>query len=281
MIRVAVLTAMGIALARLASAQCPADCLPGGGSPRTDCVIEWGGLSAMSTTCVDGTACDQDGAADGTCTFPLVACINATGSADCTPGSLAAPPTVKPTTSLAAQALASALGALDPAGHDCTPPGIPVPLKVGLPGIKAVTARMKASAVSGGLRDSDKLALTCQPNPTPPSFATAVQPILSAKCALPSCHSGPSPSGGQNLEPAHAYAESVGVTSINVPHLMRVQPGSIKKSYLARKILGQGIGPTSRMPQGCPAVIPPVPACLTDAEVFTILSWIQAGAPDN
>jgi len=24
-----------------------------------------------------------------------------------------------------------------------------------------------------------------------------------------------------------------------------------------------------------------VPACLTDAEVFTILSWIQGGAPDN
>src|SRR5262249_25528124 len=210
MIRVAVLTAMGIALARLASAQCPADCLPGGGSPRTDCVIEWGGLSAMSTTCVDGTACDQDGAADGTCTFPLVACINATGSADCTPGSLAAPPTVKATTSLATQAPASPPGALAPAGHACPPPGIPVPLKVGLPGIKAVTARMKASAVSGGLRDSDKLALTCQPNPTPPSFATAVQPILSAKCALPSCHSGPSPSGGPNLQPAHAHAQSLG-----------------------------------------------------------------------
>ncbi|HYV57754.1 MAG TPA: hypothetical protein VE911_09415 [Candidatus Nitrosopolaris sp.] len=281
MIRVAVLTAIWMALARLASAQCPATCLPGGGSPRTDCVIEWGGVSAMTASCVDGTACDQDGAADGTCTFPLVACLNVTGSADCTPGTLAGPPTVKPTKTPAAQALASALAALAPSGHDCTPPGVTVPLKVGLSGIKAGAARMRVSAVSGGLRDSDKLALTCQPNPTPPSFAGAVQPILSAKCALPSCHSGPSPSGGQNLEPGRAYAESVGVASVNVPNLMRIEPGSIKKSYLARKILGQGIGPTSRMPQGCPAVIPPVPACLTDAEVFTILSWIQGGAPDN
>src|SRR5947199_84699 len=89
----------------------------------------------------------------------------------------------------------------------------------GLPG---ATSRLQATAVSGGLHDTDKLTLTCQPNPAPPSFSAAVLPILSAKCALPSCHSGPSPSGGQNLEPAHAYAESVGVASINLPHLMRV-----------------------------------------------------------
>jgi len=269
------------ALGGRARAQCPSVCLPGGGPVPTDCVIEWSGLPSMTASCVDGTGCDQDGVADGTCTFPLLACINVTGSADCTPGTLAGPPTVKPAKAPAAQALASALGALDPAGHGCTAPGIAAPLKVGLPGIKPATSRLRATAVSGGLRDTDKLTLTCQPNPTPPSFSAAVLPILSAKCALPSCHSGPSPSGGQNLEPAHAYAESVGVASINLPHLTRVQPGSIKKSYLARKVLGQGIGPTSRMPQGCPAVIPPVPACLTDAEVFTILSWIQGGAPND
>ena len=65
------------------------------------------------------------------------------------------------------------------------------------------------------------------------------------------------------------------------PQLLRVNPGSVKQSFLARKILGHGIGPTSLMPQGCPSIIPPVPACLTESEIFTILAWIQGGAPDN
>src|SRR5712691_126227 len=102
-----------------ARAQCPSVCFSGGGPARTDCVIEWGGLSlpTMTASCVDGTGCDQDGVADGTCTFPLLACINVTGRADCTPGTLAGPPTVKPAKAPAAQALARALAALDPAGH--------------------------------------------------------------------------------------------------------------------------------------------------------------------
>src|SRR5439155_791178 len=204
------------ALGGRARAQCPSVCLPGGGPGRTDCVIEWSGLPSMTASCVDGTGCDQDGVADGTCTFPLLACINVTGSADCTPGTLAGPPTVKPAKAPPAQALASALGALDPVGHGCTALGIAAPLKVGLPGIKTATSRLKATAVSGGLRDTDKLTLTCQPNPTPPSFSAAVLPILSAKCALPSCHTGPSPSGGQNPEPAHAYADGVGAASTNL-----------------------------------------------------------------
>ena len=112
------------ALGGRARAQCPSVCLPGGGPARTDCVIEWSGLPGMTASCVDGTGCDQDGVADGTCTFPLLACINVTGSADCTPGTLAGPPTVNPAKAPAAQALASALGALDPAGHGCTAPGI-------------------------------------------------------------------------------------------------------------------------------------------------------------
>src|SRR5438093_2340627 len=193
------------ALGGRARAQCPSMCLPGGGPARTDCVIEWSGLPSMTASCVDGTGCDQDGVADGTCTFPLLACINVTGSADCTPGTLAGPPTVKPAKAPAAQALARALGALDPAGHGCTPPGIAIPLKVGLSGIKPATSRLKATAVSGVLHDTDKLTLTCQPNPTPPSFAGAVQPIFSAKCTLPGCHSGFAPG---NLEPGHAYAET-------------------------------------------------------------------------
>jgi hypothetical protein len=59
-------------------------------------------------------------------------------------------------------------------------------------------------------------------------------------------------------------------------------PGSIAKSFMARKILGRGLKPSngSMMPQGCPGV-PPAGGCLTPAEEYTILAWIQSGAPNN
>jgi hypothetical protein len=34
------------------------------------------------------------------------------------------------------------------------------------------------------------------------------------------------------------------------------------------------------MPSGCP-LNPQSSGCLTDSELFTILAWIKAGAPDN
>jgi hypothetical protein len=59
-------------------------------------------------------------------------------------------------------------------------------------------------------------------------------------------------------------------------------PGSIAKSFMARKILGHGLNAAngSMMPQGCPG-LPPEGGCLTPAEEYTILAWIQSGAPNN
>jgi hypothetical protein len=34
------------------------------------------------------------------------------------------------------------------------------------------------------------------------------------------------------------------------------------------------------MPFGCP-LAPGVGGCLTNAEIYTILAWIQSGAPNN
>src|SRR5689334_6627139 len=96
-----------------ALADCPS-CVPGGGPPATDCFVAF---SAMTASCADGDpACDADGAADGTCTFSVQACVNVTGLASCTPGTLSGPPTVKPTKDLPGQQLAAALASLDPAG---------------------------------------------------------------------------------------------------------------------------------------------------------------------
>jgi hypothetical protein len=53
---------------------------------------------------------------------------------------------------------------------------------------------------------------------------------------------------------------------------------------MARKILGRGLSGNgsngAMMPQGCPGVAP-AGGCLTPAEQYQILSWIQAGAPNN
>jgi len=60
-------------------------CLSGGGDPHTDCLAEWFIVGAAEPTqgtrkssvvsCVDGSACDRDGAVDGVCTFAAGLCF--------------------------------------------------------------------------------------------------------------------------------------------------------------------------------------------------------------
>src|SRR5215468_195509 len=143
----AILLAVGGAV----RADCPPDCVGGGGPAATDCFVAFGGITAASTTCVDGDPCDLDGKADGVCTFGVQACINVPGLPSCTPGTLSGPPSVKPASSPAAQALASALAALDPTTQSCTPAGVvTVPLKVGVGPMKPAVAKLSVTASSGG-----------------------------------------------------------------------------------------------------------------------------------
>ena len=266
-----------------AVADCPPDCVGGGGPPETDCFVVFSGIPATTASCTDGEACDMDGKVDGVCTLDLQACINVPGLGSCTPRGLSGRPTVKPSNGPTAQQLQNALAALDPSAEGCTPPGLAVPLKVSLAGIKPATARLTITATSGGKHVKDKLRLTCQPNSTAPSFAQDVQPIFTKKCAYSGCHDAGSRFGQQVLDPGVAYTDTWKVPSSEVPNLVRVMPGSIKKSFLARKIIGKGI-PNGRgggtMPFGCPGV-PPLNGCLTQQELGTILSWIANGAPDN
>lgn len=265
----------------MALAVCPPDCVPGGGPEATDCFLAWS--ENQKATCVDGTACDMDGVADGACTFALQACINVSGMGTCTPGTLDGTPVVTPSQDPLASQLVTALSAVDPATQGCTSMALRLPLKVSLAGIKPGKSRMTVVASSGGKRDKDKVRLVCEKNPTAPSLGTQVQPILTQRCAIPACHVGTSASGGQNLEVGQSYAQSVNVRSVGARKLFRVKPGSVKASFMARKILGVGIPPGiggSVMPQGCPG-LPPSGGCLTEEETFTILLWIANGAPDN
>lgn len=274
--------ALVAAMAGKAWADCP-DCVGGGGPAKTDCFIEWRGLPAtLAVDCADGGPSDADGVFDGVCTVKLTACVNVSGNPSCTPGSLSGPPMVKPKRNPIARALGAALATLAPDGEHCMDVMVPIPtllLK------KPVATKLVITARSAGRKDVDKLKFVAQPETAPAgapvSLANDVQPILTARCAIPTCHSGPSPSAGQNLEAGQSFASDVNHASTNTPKLLRVKPSSVRDSYMSRKITGQGIiDKSALMPQGCPG-LPPSGGCATPAEVAKILTWIAEGAPDN
>src|SRR5438094_7186940 len=125
--RILVAVVLVLALGSAAGAECPPDCIAGGGLAATDCFIAWSGMQAMSEACIDGQACDIDGKVDGVCTLGLQGCINVQGLGTCPPAGLSAPPTVTPSSNPTGHALAAALAALDPATYGSTPPGPGLP----------------------------------------------------------------------------------------------------------------------------------------------------------
>jgi hypothetical protein len=273
-----VIALSSLLLAQVARAACPGpQCFGGGGPSATDCIVTWSGITASATTCVDGSACDQDGVADGVCTFGLAACL---GDAGCGVTGGVTSAKVVPAKIAGGAALAAAIQALAP--DQCTAPGFTVPVKLSaqLGPIKPGVDKMKAIVVAGGKKDPDTVKLTCQA--ATPSFANDIQPILTQRCTQGACHGADFVSQGLNLSEGVAYASLVGAKSAEGGNLKIVMPGSISKSFMARKILGRGLKAASgsMMPQGCPGV-PPAGGCLTPAEQYAILSWIQSGAPNN
>lgn len=262
-----------------AFADCPGACVPGGGPATTDCFLQFGGIAGTSVTCTDGDpSCDTDGTVDGVCSIALSACVNEPGSG-CTSTGLSSAPTVKPLKGDAVTALSQELAALSLTDAACTAGPFKAPVKITLAGVKKGVTKLTFTAASGGKKDKDKLVITCNPG-LAPSLATVVQPIFTAKCAIPTCHVGLSPSGELNMEDGQTYAQLAGKNAVStLAHgLKDIEPGSLKKSYMARKVLGQGLSQfDSPMPQGCPVLSP----CLTPEESATILTWIQGGAPNN
>jgi mono/diheme cytochrome c family protein len=98
--------------------------------------------------------------------------------------------------------------------------------------------------------------------------------IFSPRCA--SCHTGGGGSlpASMNLTSANAtFAALVNVASIGRPSVMRVVPGDSAGSYLVRKLEGGPDIDGVRMPQFGPY--------LSTAEINSVKSWIDAGAPNN
>ncbi|MBS1201103.1 MAG: hypothetical protein H6R27_1781 [Proteobacteria bacterium] len=83
------------------------------------------------------------------------------------------------------------------------------------------------------------------------------------------CHQGGNAPLGLRLDAASSYAMLVGVTSVQAPSLLRVEPGNPDSSYLVRKIEGTA-ATGGRMPLGGP----PLPQDRIDL----IREWIATGA---
>ena len=83
----------------------------------------------------------------------------------------------------------------------------------------------------------------------------------------------PLPPGRDGPEGRDAYANLVGVPSIEQPARLRVAPGDPENSYIIHKLEGrQGITGV-RMPlTGTP---------LTDGQIRVIERWIENGAPND
>jgi hypothetical protein len=107
------------------------------------------------------------------------------------------------------------------------------------------------------------------PDPVRARFGDIEQRVFAQSCALAGCHTGSSPASGLNLTPGQAYAQLVGVTSLNDPSLARVQAGSSAQSLII-KLLRR---------ERSPAMPPAGP--IESAVIDSIAAWIDAGALRN
>lgn len=113
-------------------------------------------------------------------------------------------------------------------------------------------------------------------NPMTPSgdisFASQVQPIFTANCAVSGCHAGSSPQQGMDLSSGKAYSNIVNVRSIEISTYYRVNPSHSDSSFLYFKVSGNSIAG---------AQMPYQRAALSAADVQTIKDWIDQGAKNN
>ena len=104
-----------------------------------------------------------------------------------------------------------------------------------------------------------------------PNLSSIQAKILTPICAQ--CHTGAAAPLGLRFDNGASWAELVGVPSIEMPEMMRVQPGDPETSYLVWKIEGRAKITGGQMPLAL--------AALTADEIQAIRGWIANGAEDD
>lgn len=103
--------------------------------------------------------------------------------------------------------------------------------------------------------------------PAPGSYAWIQAQVFDLRCV--GCHAGANAPLGLRLDATSSYGLLVGVPSVQVPALLRVEPGNPDDSYLIQKLEGTAAA-GGRMPLSGP----PVPA----DDILAIRQWIIDGA---
>jgi hypothetical protein len=130
---------------------------PGTGSAESECYVTFEGIATGRIDCTDGDTCDADGAANGTCSFPLRVCV-AQPLTGCQPAATVTSLTATPTK------LAIPLPAVPASTPAC---GVTAPVAVGLrrngqrPG--RVSVKFVAKSDGKPKRERDVLRFRCLP----------------------------------------------------------------------------------------------------------------------
>jgi CHRD domain/Bacterial Ig domain len=137
--------------------------------------------------------------------------------------------------------------------------------------LNVVTAAEPNGAIRGQIE-----ATAAPPPPPPPPTPTLTQLSSTVFMVCGGCHTG----GGNSLPSsmnlsnrAAIYASLVNVQSLEQPNLLRVKPGDAADSYVVHKLEGTPGITGARMPFGGPYE--------SQAEINTLIAWINAGAPNN
>ncbi len=109
--------------------------------------------------------------------------------------------------------------------------------------------------------------------PDPNATFTRVQnEVFTGNCAIAGCHAALGAREGMNLSAGAAYADTVGVPSLERPDLKRIEPGDPDRSYLVKKLRGDPDITGLRMPDG---------GTLTPAQIQLVIDWTRRGAPKD
>jgi len=106
--------------------------------------------------------------------------------------------------------------------------------------------------------------------PMSPTFTEIQETILVPFCT---CHTGANPPQGLILNTAATYDQLVDEPSVQMPTLLRVEPGNPDNSYLIRKLEGGPNIAGAQMPRGGPP--------LSQETIDDVRAWITDGALNN
>ena len=145
---------------------------------------------------------------------------------------------------------------------------------------RAVPALLLATALAAGCGGGDgSSGAEPPPNPPPPSpppfganFSEIQAEVFTPTCAVSGCHTGAAAPQGLRLDEANSYGLLVDVASMEVPSLLRVEPGDPDNSYLIQKLEG-----TADVGEQMPFGGTPLP----QASIDVIRQWIIEGAVDD